>query len=149
RLDVELTRELLREVPRAYRTQINDVLLMALCRVCGQWSKSRRILVDVEGHGREEMNGEVDLTRTVGWFTTIYPVLLEIDTERGIDEQLKDVKEQLRRVPNRGVGYGVLKYLSADEEVIEGLNEDSPAEISFNYLGQLDSVLGKSKLFRI
>ena len=76
-LEEEETRELLQEVPEVYHTQINDVLLTALGRVCGEWSGSEEVLVDVEGHGREERGRKVDVSRTVGWFTTIYPMVLE------------------------------------------------------------------------
>ena len=80
---------------------------------------------------------EVDLTRTVGWFTTIYPVLLTTPLGAPIGERLKAVKEQLRRVPERGVGYGLLKYLGGE---LQGLAE---AQLSFNYLGQLDQVVSE------
>jgi NRPS condensation-like uncharacterized protein len=81
-LEEEETRKLLQEVPGAYQTQINDVLLTVLGRVCGEWSGSERVLVDVEGHGREEVIEGVDLSRTVGWFTAVYPVVLEREKKR-------------------------------------------------------------------
>ncbi|HET9713567.1 MAG TPA: amino acid adenylation domain-containing protein, partial [Pyrinomonadaceae bacterium] len=107
-LTAEETRLLLQEVPRAYRTQINDVLLAALAQALSEWTGYERVLVDVEGHGREEIVEGCDLSRTVGWFTTIFPVLLEVRNSSGLGETLKSVKEQLRRVPNRGIGYGLL-----------------------------------------
>ena len=78
----EATRKLLQEVPRVYHTQVNDVLLAALGRACGEWSRGEHVLVDLEGHGREEVFPGLDTLRTVGWFTTIYPVLLERGPER-------------------------------------------------------------------
>ena len=109
------------------------------------------MVVDVEGHGREDIFADVDISRTVGWFTSLYPVVLEVgDGEGGEWEPgrgLSLVKEQLREVPNRGIGYGVLKYVSGDEEVRRRLEEMPEPEISFNYLGQVDQVLRDSTLF--
>ncbi|MGH9823635.1 MAG: condensation domain-containing protein, partial [Blastocatellia bacterium] len=129
------TRELQNEVPRTYQTQMNDVLLTALGGTLCNWSGGNAVLVDVEGHGREEIIGGVDLTRTVGWFTSIYPVRLEVVKGEGLGESLRRVKEQMRRIPNRGVGYGVLKYLS-EERVRRELEGREESEVSFNYLGQ-------------
>jgi amino acid adenylation domain-containing protein/non-ribosomal peptide synthase protein (TIGR01720 family) len=139
-LTAEETRLLLQEVPRAYRTQINDVLLAALAQALSEWTGDERVLVDVEGHGREEIVEGCDLSRTVGWFTTIFPVLLEVSNSSGLGETLKSVKEQLRRVPNRGIGYGLLRYLGGDETVSSQLEKLPQAQVSFNYLGQLDQV---------
>jgi non-ribosomal peptide synthase protein (TIGR01720 family) len=142
---------LLQEVPQAYQTQINDVLLAALGRVCGEWSGRDAVLVDVEGHGREEEVVEgVDLSRTVGWFTSMYPVVLEVGeaSEWGPGRALSGTKELLRGVPGRGMGYGVLRYGKGNEEISQRLSGLPQAEISFNYLGQIDQVMRESKLFR-
>src|SRR6185369_3149364 len=82
RLSVEETRALLQEVPAAYRTEINDALLTALALSFRQWVDSPALLIDLEGHGREELFDDVDLSRTVGWFTSIFPVFLKLDHER-------------------------------------------------------------------
>lgn len=140
-LTAEETRLLLQEVPRAYRTQINDVLLAALAQALSEWTGKNRVLVDLEGHGREEVIEGCDLSRTVGWFTTIFPVLLEVSNSSGPGETLKSIKEQLRRVPNRGIGYGLIRYLRAEKEVSGSLEKLPQAQVSFNYLGQLDQVL--------
>jgi amino acid adenylation domain-containing protein/non-ribosomal peptide synthase protein (TIGR01720 family) len=139
-LTAEETRLLLQEVPRAYRTQINDVLLAALAQALSEWTREKKILVDVEGHGREEIFERCDLSRTVGWFTTIFPVLLDLSNSSGPGDTLKSVKEQLRRVPNRGLGYGLLRYLCDDETVSTQLEKLPQAQVSFNYLGQLDQI---------
>ncbi|HYP26889.1 MAG TPA: amino acid adenylation domain-containing protein, partial [Blastocatellia bacterium] len=134
----EQTRALLQEVPEAYHTQINEALLAGLVRAYGRWGGGPGLVVDVEGHGREEVVEGVDLTRTVGWFTTIYPVAVECREGEVAAETLKRVKEEVRGIPNRGIGYGVLKYLTEDEGVrgrVRGLPE---AAVSFNYLGQTD-----------
>src|SRR5262249_16422912 len=74
-LSAEATRALLQQAPRAYRTQVNDLLLAALAQAFAAWTGSPRLLVELEGHGREELFADLDLSRTVGWFTSIYPVL--------------------------------------------------------------------------
>ncbi len=139
-LTAEETRLLLQEVPRAYRTQINDVLLAALAQALSEWASEKRVLVDLEGHGREEIVEGCDLSRTVGWFTTIFPVLLEVSNSSAPGETLKSVKEQLRRVPNRGIGYGLLRYLRGDKTISTQLEKLPQAQVSFNYLGQLDQI---------
>jgi len=137
RLSVDETRALLQEVPRVYGTQINEVLLTALGRVLSRWSGARRVVVELEGHGREVLGGaELELSGAVGWFTSLYPVVLEADWGAS-GEALKAVKEQLRAIPDKGVSYGVWKYLHTEQKA----ETDSGGEVSFNYLGQLDHVL--------
>ncbi|MFL5543033.1 MAG: condensation domain-containing protein, partial [Longimicrobiaceae bacterium] len=139
RLGAEETRALLQEVPSAYRTQVNDVLLCALAQAVSEWTGGARVRLALEGHGREEGVGAgVDLTRTVGWFTTLYPVVLDLAGAAGPGDRLKRVKEQLRAVPGRGIGYGVLRYLSPDPELRRALAAAADPEIVFNYLGQFD-----------
>ncbi|MGH3784762.1 MAG: amino acid adenylation domain-containing protein, partial [Pseudonocardiaceae bacterium] len=134
RLDAQETRALLHDVPATYRTQVNDVLLAGLGRVLGRWTGRGRVLVDLEGHGREEIFDGVDLSRTVGWFTTMFPIGLDIPTSHADPGQLlKSVKEQLRAIPGRGLGYGALRYLTPT-----GLTAQAAPQISFNYLGQFD-----------
>jgi amino acid adenylation domain-containing protein/non-ribosomal peptide synthase protein (TIGR01720 family) len=140
-LDEGETRSLLHEVPPVYRTQINDVLLTALARVLSHWSRSPSVLIDLEGHGREDLFEGIDLSRTVGWFAGVFPVLLEVSTDAPPGEALKSVKEQLRRVPNRGIGYGMLRYLNPPGGIDERLRAYPASQVRFNYLGQLDQVL--------
>ncbi|SFJ95149.1 condensation domain-containing protein, partial [Thermoflavimicrobium dichotomicum] len=111
-------------------TEINDLLLTALALTVKEWTGETRVALNLEGHGREEILEGIDLTRTVGWFTSIYPVLFELKTD-DLSTAIKEVKETLRRVPNKGVGYGLLQYLS--EEKIDFRLQP---EMSFNYLGQ-------------
>jgi len=145
-LDPEETRGVLEEIPEVYQTQINDVLLAAYLLAYSRWSGTRSALVDLEGHGREEIVDDVDLWRTVGWFTTHFPVLLELADASTPGDALKAVKEQLRAVPNRGIGYGVLRYLSPDEPTRRRLGALPHPEVSFNYLGQFDQVLSETSL---
>ena len=125
-------------MPRAYNTQINEVLLAALAGAHQRWSGERRLVVDAEGHGREALFEDVGLTRTVGWFTSIYPVVLELPAGSDYGERLKSIKEQVLRVKHGVVGYGVLRYLSPDKAVRRQLAAQTQAEISFNYLGRYE-----------
>jgi non-ribosomal peptide synthase protein (TIGR01720 family) len=140
-LSAEETEALLRVVPEAYRTQINDALMTALAQALAGWTGVDAVLVDLEGHGREELFNDVDLTRTVGWFTVIYPMLIELPAGGGVGEALVAVKEQLRAVPHRGIGYGLLRYLRDERDLSVALSRLPQAEVSFNYLGQLDQAL--------
>src|ERR1044072_1414049 len=98
----------------------------------------------MEGHGREEVSQGVDVSRAVGWFTSIYPVVLESKAAEEVGTALKRIKEQLRAVPRRGLGYGVLRYLGSGE-VSARLREMPRAQVGFNYLGQLDQVVGAER----
>ncbi|MCE0460111.1 non-ribosomal peptide synthetase [Pseudomonas uvaldensis] len=146
RLDAERTRQLLQQAPSAYRTQVNDLLLTALARALCRWSGHESALVQLEGHGREALFDDLDLTRTVGWFTSVYPVRLSPSGE-DLGASIKAIKEQLRAVPHKGLGYGVLRYL-ADADTREAMAALPQASITFNYLGQLDQTLGHDALFQ-
>jgi amino acid adenylation domain-containing protein/non-ribosomal peptide synthase protein (TIGR01720 family) len=137
-LSTEATVALLRDVPRAYQTQTNDVLVTALAQAFARWTGEPTLLIDLEGHGREWVVEGVDLSRTVGWFTAIFPVLLQLEHAASLPQALQSVQEQLRHVPKRGIGYGVLRYLSQDTEATEILRALPQAEVCFNYLGRLD-----------
>jgi amino acid adenylation domain-containing protein/non-ribosomal peptide synthase protein (TIGR01720 family) len=146
-LDREETRALLQQVPEVYCTRIDDVLLTAFAQGLARWVGGDPPLIELEGHGREEIFGAIDLSRTVGWLTTRFPVALDL---RGVDHPgaaLKTVKEQLRRIPQRGIGYGLLRYLSPDPEVNRALAALPVPEISFNYLGRIDAALPESAPF--
>jgi amino acid adenylation domain-containing protein/non-ribosomal peptide synthase protein (TIGR01720 family) len=150
-LDEKETRALLHQVPAVYRTQINDVLLAALGRVLSRWTGRDQVLVDVEGHGREDLLPGVDLTRTIGWFTTIFPVALELP-DSGWAATLKAVKERLRGVPRHGLGYGALHYLGGSggrppgEHSLAGAVPATTSQVAFNYLGQFDWPAGDGGL---
>ncbi len=132
----DITESLDAAMTKALLPDAQVILLEALARTIGGWSKADRVLIETEGHGREELLAGVDVSRTMGWFTSIYPMVLSAGGE--------DCAEQLRNLPNRGAGYGILKYL-------RGEFPDHPApEINFNYLGQFDRMPGGMALpFRI
>ncbi|MGQ9371958.1 amino acid adenylation domain-containing protein, partial [Azospirillum sp. A39] len=132
----EETRALLQEVPAAYRTRIDEVLLTALARTLCRWAGGEAVIVQTEGHGREEaLAPDLDLSRTVGWFTSLYPVRLAPGPLEDLRGSLLAVKEQWRAVPDRGVGYGLLRHLAPAGDRLAAL---PAAEITFNYLGQFD-----------
>jgi non-ribosomal peptide synthase protein (TIGR01720 family) len=132
-LDEEQTERLLKEVNRAYNTEINDILLTALGLAFNRWGGLEKVLVNLEGHGREGIIPGIDIGRTVGWFTTQYPVVLDMRKSRDLSYAVRSVKETLRRIPHKGIGYGILKYLTPREKH-ECAFKLKPG-ISFNYLG--------------
>ncbi len=197
-LSIDETNALLQRVPSVYRTGIDDVLLTALARAFQRWTHEDELLVELEKHGREELQldtvsttcgsgwvrscaatellntdvkaahppaaaggtdciqqqlltvetkPDVDLSRTAGWFTSAFPVLLKSQSTLG--DALKYTKEQLRRIPHGGIGYGLLRYLCRDEEVARQMRALPRPEVSFNYLGQLDQMFQASGLFHL
>ncbi|MEH2625097.1 amino acid adenylation domain-containing protein/non-ribosomal peptide synthase protein (TIGR01720 family) [Bradyrhizobium sp. AZCC 1719] len=143
--DTEVTSRLLQEAPSAYRTQVNDLMLASLARAVSHWSQRDDVTVELEGHGREDIFPGADISRTVGWFTTAFPVRLQ----GGSDDHaslIKTVKEKLRAIPNRGLGYGVLRYLGSEHQR-NALAQPAEPQVVFNYLGRFDGSVGASSLF--
>ncbi|MGN7354933.1 amino acid adenylation domain-containing protein [Paenibacillus amylolyticus] len=143
RLTPEETELLLKRVHRAYNTEMNDILVTALGIALRKWTGHERVRINLEGHGRESIGTDIDITRTVGWFTTKFPVVLEPETDRNLAYQIKQVKENLRRIPNKGLGYGICRYLSKSED---GLVWGAEPEINFNYLGQFDDDVNQDEI---
>ncbi|MDT5030225.1 MAG: hypothetical protein QOC94_396 [Actinoplanes sp.] len=137
-LPVEQTTALLRDLPLRQRVETREALLYALAGAFTAWTGSTTLLVDVEGHGREDVFPDVDVSRTVGWLTSMYPVRLSLPGGTGAGD-LMAVKEQVRAVPRRGIGFGLLRYLHPDDEVRDRLAGGARAEVVFNYLGQADA----------
>jgi amino acid adenylation domain-containing protein/non-ribosomal peptide synthase protein (TIGR01720 family) len=124
---------------KAYNTETVDLLLTSLAVSISDWTGSGSVKLSMEGHGRERIDVETDISRTIGWFTSLYPVVLDISKYSDIGGRIKQVKETLRKIPRKGMGYGILKYISPARENFTGR---SP-EICFNYLGQFeDKTLG-------
>jgi len=146
-LDREETQALLAAAPRAYRTQINDLLLTALAGALAPWTGSRQIRVELEGHGREEIAAGFDLARTVGWFTAVFPILLDLERTTEPGTALKRVKETLRGVPDRGIGFDLLRFLGGEPGA--ALRSLPVPEVVFNYLGQLDAGAAGDGSFRL
>ncbi|MCR8843450.1 amino acid adenylation domain-containing protein [Paenibacillus sp. SC116] len=129
------TDQLLTHAHRAYKTEVNDLLLAALGRAVTSWSSVDRIRINLEGHGREDIIPDLDITRTIGWFTSMYPVVLEAGSDMELGRYIIEVKENLRAIPNKGIGYGIWRYAASRAEQLDFAPEP---EISFNYLGQFD-----------
>ena len=146
-LDGEATRALLQVVPAAYQVRINDLLLTALAWAFRAWTGSSTLLMEMEGHGREALFDEVDLSRTAGWLASLFPIMLDVGGAATPVEALGLVKSQLARLPRRGIGYGLLRYLSGDESIAARLRSLPQAEVRFNYLGQFDQVLADDAPF--
>jgi len=148
-LPAEQTATLLTTLPALYGATVNDVLLTALAVAVARWRDERGrgggtdVLVDLEGHGREDVFDDVDLARTVGWFTTLFPVGLDAGTvdwaalrrgEAAAGRALRRVKEQLRALPDRGLGFGILRHL--DPQARAQLAAAPVPQVLFNYLGR-------------
>lgn len=134
-LDQDLTNDLIKNVHFAYNTEINDILLTTLSDALTHWCNRPRIAISLEGHGRESIIKDIDISRTVGWFTTQYPVILDTGSTADTGEKIKRVKETLRKIPNKGIGYGILRYLLNPQQR-GGIELNIQPDINFNYLGQ-------------
>ena len=141
-LDPADTESLLRGALSA-EVQINAVLLAALARALRFWTGAGSFLVNLEGHGRVDLFEDTDISRTVGWFTTLFPLRLTAGAAGEREDDLRRVKDELRGIPLQGIGYGLLSYLHGDEELERSLR-GADREISFNYLGQLDLSLSRA-----
>ncbi|BAY66147.1 amino acid adenylation domain-containing protein [Calothrix brevissima NIES-22] len=142
-LTKEQTQQFLTQANKAYRTQPQELLLAALAQTLSQITQNSTLQIMMEGHGREELSADLDITRTLGWFTTLYPLRLElVSSNLEIEKLIKTVKEQFRAIPRRGFGYGLLRYIN--QEILP-----TTGQISFNYLGQVRNESGKNQLFRL
>ncbi|AJE81512.1 amino acid adenylation domain-containing protein [Streptomyces albus] len=137
-LPTEVAAPLLTSVPGVFHARINEVLLTAFAQAVAESRglADTGVLLDLEGHGREELDEESDLSRTVGWFTSIFPVRLDPGA-RGLTsgEAVNRVKEQLRALPDNGLGFGLLRHLNP--ETGPGLARLPRPQLGFNYLGRL------------
>lgn len=134
-LSKEETTNLLKNVHKAYGTQANEILLSILGLAIQEWNGRDNVLINLEGHGREEIISNMNMKRTVGWFTSFYPVVLTMNEGKTLGQYMNTIKDSLRNVPNKGIGYGILKYMSELEEEDRKSFRYKP-EINFNYLGQ-------------
>ncbi|MEW5067985.1 plipastatin non-ribosomal peptide synthetase PpsC [Bacillus subtilis] len=133
------TAVLLQNVNHAYGTDTQDILLTAASLAICEWAGGSKLRIAMEGHGREHILPELDISRTVGWFTSMYPALISFEHHRDeLGTSVKTVKDTLGRIPNKGVGYGMLKYLTHPEN--KSITFSKTPEISFNYLGQFNDI---------
>ena len=134
-LDEAETRLLLTDVHKPYKTEMNDILLTALGLGIKATFNIDRFAADVDAHGREEILKNIDISRTIGWFTSIFPFVYDLSQEE-LSVQIESVKDALRKVPNKGVGFAILKNLTSQKR--PGVSFDIRSRVSFNYLGQFD-----------
>nr|WP_244230977.1 condensation domain-containing protein [Paraburkholderia graminis] len=144
KLSPELTAALVREAPRVYRMRVDEVLLAALARAIGDAVSRDEVLVELEGHGREDVIDGAELSRTVGWFTSQYPLALPRGTDAA--DALLQVRERLAAVPLRGLGWGLLSCC-ADAASRSALRALPTPEIGFNYLGRFDQTFDDASRF--
>lgn len=155
RVDIDFSAEeselLLREVPTKYHAHIEEVLLAALFEGVRSWTGESSLLLEFEGHGREAILPDVDVTHTVGWFSTMFPVEIRLPEQGEVTatDILLAVKETIRAVPDKGIGYGVLRYLSPNAETRRALAEQPRPQLRFNYLGQFDAQFGATSMFEL
>ncbi|MCU7493270.1 MAG: amino acid adenylation domain-containing protein [Ignavibacteria bacterium] len=137
-LEAEDTGTLLKELPKVLNAEIMHPLLTALVRAFNSKTGKTGLLIELESHGRVDLFPDLDVSRTIGWFTSIYPVYLELGNSESLKESVEKVKEQMNAIPNNGIGFGMLKYLSKDKSLISEMQRLPKPEIAFNYLGQFD-----------
>ncbi len=147
-LDAAQTRVLLARLPARHGTQITAALLSALLRALRVWTSASPLRIDLEGHGRDPIDEPIDVARTVGWFTSLYPVALTLDPASDATAAVLAVDRQLQQVPHKGRSYGLLRYLSDDLQVQRSVAGVTPAPVLFNYLGQFDAVVAGSSWLR-
>ncbi|MCY9076770.1 condensation domain-containing protein, partial [Bacillus inaquosorum] len=136
------TAALLKDANSAYNTDTQDMLLASVILALHHWTNQSAFKLSLESHGREDVLDGIDVSRTVGWFTAIYPLLVKLNSDLPDPEEymvhvLKTTKDTLRRVPDKGFGYGVIKYLTPPDK--KDIDFTGSPEISFNYLGQFES----------
>ena len=145
-LSEEVTQALIQELPARGVGHVQDLLLAALVQALAGWTNEPTWRIDLEGHGREELSGDLDVSRTVGWFTSLYPIRLTAASDPL--STLRAVKSTLRAIPRHGLAYGVLRYVDSSPDA-EPVRAAAPAEIIFNYLGQTGQVLGQGGWLRL
>jgi amino acid adenylation domain-containing protein/non-ribosomal peptide synthase protein (TIGR01720 family) len=148
-LSVQDTQALLHQVPQRMHASVEEMLLAALALACSDCFGSTCLAIDLEGHGREALVAQLDLSGTIGWFTSLFPLRLEVGLQPEPLAALRTIKSLLRRIPQRGISYGLLRYLHPDPQLRASLQEQPQPAISFNYLGQFDQVLGSDALFSL
>lgn len=131
-LSEELTEFLITSANIAYNTEPKDLMIIALVLSLSGFTNKNEITIEIEGHGREDIFEDINVSETIGWFTSLYPVSFMLE-EKSLDGRIKVVKERLKQIPNKGIGFGVLKYLA------ERINDNNRRYIRFNYLGDISN----------
>lgn len=143
-LDVDETALLAQYAPATYQAQLNEILVTGLLQAFSRWTDDPSLFVTLLGHGREDLFDDVNLARTVGWFTSRFPALLELDRANApIEDAVRQVRDQMRNVPKRGIGYGLLRYMHNDDALRNSLAALPQPQVDFNYWGQVDYIAGE------
>lgn len=144
-LSEEITELLLKDSNRPFFTETNDLLITALARTNHIMFGHHEMSLLMEGHGREPVLENININRTIGWFTSNYPMVFELPANDELKSQIKSIKEQLRGIPNKGIDYGILKYLT-DELKKEDLKFSIKPQIKFNYMGEFNQEFSAFKI---
>lgn len=134
RLGNEYTAILLAEANRAYNTSINDLLITALAMASKEFNGNPVLYIELEGHGRDDIFGDTDFSATIGWFTSVYPVMINSYNADDTGKLITDVKESLKKYSSEGIKYGIMKYIRRDGR-LQNISSNLPSMV-FNYLGQ-------------
>ncbi|WP_291560027.1 MULTISPECIES: amino acid adenylation domain-containing protein [unclassified Clostridium] len=138
-LDEETLVDLTKKTNEIYNMELNEALTIALVFVINDLTKKDEVIIELERHGREAINECIDVSRTVGWFTSMCPVYFKVEHEDRANN-IKSLKEQLRKIPNKGFNYGILNFLNKE------FKEQANKYIRFNYLGDFDNIVNKEKI---
>ncbi|MCR3759003.1 amino acid adenylation domain-containing protein [Clostridium felsineum] len=133
-LNEDITNVLIKKTNEIYSIELNEILIIGLVCAINRITGSRDIVIELERHGREALNENIDISRTVGWFTSMYPAYFKLE-DKEIDDAIKALKEQLRGIPKYGFNYSLLKFLKHE------IKELGDKYIRFNYLGDFDNVI--------
>lgn len=144
-LSVDDTQKLLDYASGPTGSAIDVILLAALAETLSEWTQSLNVLIDVDLHGRVDLFSHLDLSRSVGWFTSVFPVLICLPNDSDKKNIVSTVKNRLLQIPNKGIGYGVLRYLRS----LPALSKKYRSHVLFNYLGQFDQAFSKNSAFRM
>jgi non-ribosomal peptide synthase protein (TIGR01720 family) len=134
-LDRDTTEELMQSATKKLGVGVRDLLVSALALVIQKWSQHDKVLLDIEGHGREDLFEKVDISRTIGWFTSVFPTVFTLEPSMALSDALLKVTTTLKAIPNNGIGHGILRDISQDEQ----LKQQTYSQVCFNYLGQIDA----------
>jgi non-ribosomal peptide synthase protein (TIGR01720 family) len=146
-IDSAISKLLIQEAPGAHSARVQDILLAALLNAWNELTGAESLLLDFDSHGRPESFQDTDLSGTVGWFTSVYPIYLSLPQGLHAVNTVRNVRQQLELVRHNGIGYGVLRYLSPDAGMKDTLASLPAPKISFNYLGQFDQTLPQGSAF--
>lgn len=133
--DEDETKSLNYTVNVTYNTKIDEIIITAFGRTFGAYYDKTDFIIEIENHGRN-LDCDIDLSRCIGWFTNIYPFKIKFE-DYDIKNNIIEIKESLRKIPNYGIGYGALKYITKEFEI------DKKIDIRFNYMGNFDTIFNK------